>query len=417
MSLSSLQNQARDLFMVGVRAADPAIAVRRELARQPLSIDPDGKLFLIAFGKASCPMMEEALRHVPNGYQYEAIAVPNYENAREIAGCTVMPAGHPLPDENGLAAGEAVMRLLASARARDLVLCLISGGGSALLPTPRNGLTLKDKIAVNEILLGGGLDIHQMNQVRQQLSVLKGGGMLEIASPASVRSLIISDVVGDDLNIIASGPTARLAENNNIVATLKENGLWRDLPDAARRLLQFPRKATSRTADNKLICSNALSLEAIAEAAADYNARIMPEPLQGDVGDAAVRVVSEIFSLPDEGRQMIIWGGETTVKLKGNGQGGRNQELSLRVASLAAQLPGDWIFLSGGTDGRDGPTDAAGGVVSGKSMKQAKRRSIDVTAALAINDSYRVLEAIGGLLKIGATGTNVADIQLFLRRG
>lgn len=417
MSLPNLQKQARDHFLTGVRAADPAIAVRKALSAQPIAGTSKGTLFLVAFGKAACPMMEEALRHVSGGQACKAIAVPNYENAREIAGCTVLAAGHPLPDENGLAAGKAVMRLLASATAEDLILCLISGGGSALLPTPRGGLTLQEKIAVNDVLLGGGLDIHQMNQVRQQLSVLKGGGLLDIAAPAPVRSLIISDVIGDDLSIIASGPTAGLSAQSAPVAILKEHGLWRDLPAAAQRLLECPRAPTRRVADNQLICSNQLSLEAIVNAAVDFNPRIVKEPLQGDVEDAADRVFSLISALPETGPQMIVWGGETTVKLKGKGRGGRNQELSLRVAKLASDLPGDWVFLSGGTDGRDGPTDATGGLVSRASMTLAEKQAIDVDAALAINDSYRVLQAIDGLLVTGGTGTNVADIQLFMRSG
>jgi hydroxypyruvate reductase len=417
MNLTDLKHLARTLFLEGVRAADPKLAVQRALTAEPLKVNPEGRLLVIAFGKASVAMIQQALQHIPAAQRIEAIAVTNYENAREIDGCRVMAAGHPLPDQNGIEAGTAVMDLLRSATKSDQVLCLISGGGSALLPTPRDGLTLADKIKVSEILLESGFDIEQMNRIRQHLSVLKGGGLLELAHPAKVRSLIISDVVGDDLEIIASGPTVPASVGGNPCALLNDKGVWDAMPGAAKTLLKTPRDTSNRSARDTLICTNGQCLNAIASSALDWSPQIVTEPLVGDVRDAAKSVLDCIRSQPKSARQLIIWGGETTVEINGNGMGGRNQELAVRFAELASDLTGEWVFLSGGTDGRDGPTNAAGGIVDRQTIAQAQTNNINVAAALEDNDSHRVLDNSNGLLKTGATGTNVADIQIFLRMG
>ncbi len=416
MNISDVRKQARALFLEGVRAADPSLAVKRELTTKPLEPTPHGRQIIIAFGKAACAMMEEALCHRLPNREIVAIAVTNYENARDIEGCRVFASGHPLPDANGIKAGIVVMQLLQSATQDDSILCLVSGGGSALLPTPRDGISLADKILVSKLLLSGGLDIAQMNGVRQQLSVLKGGGFVEMAHPAKVRSLIISDVVGDDISVIASGPTAPPAtRSEDTVALLKSRNIWPELPLAAQKLLEQPREVGPHTADNTVICSNLQSLQAIAAVAPDWSPQIVSHQLSGDVRDAAREVVDFATSLPLNGQKLLIWGGETTVVLTGGGSGGRNQELALRVALLAGDLPGQWVFLSGGTDGRDGPTDAAGGIVTADTIARAQSANINVTASLQDNDSYRVLEAAGDLLQTGATGTNVADIQLLFR--
>ncbi|MFT4707404.1 MAG: glycerate 2-kinase [Ascidiaceihabitans sp.] len=416
MNISDIKEVARTLFLTGVRAADPAFAVKQALEAEPIECSPQGRLIIIAFGKAACMMMEQALQQVPSGQSVDAIAVTNYENARDVDGARVFASGHPLPDQNGLNAGIEVMRMLEAASCDDTVLCLISGGGSALLPTPRAGISLEDKILVSKILLSEGLDISQMNAVRQQLSVLKGGGLSAMAHPAKVRSLIISDVVGDDISAIASGPTAPPMDSfGDITKLLKQRNLWPELPRAAQILLAEPRTPTSIKSNNTIICSNLQSLQAIADAAPEWSPQIVSEPLVGDVRQAAQHIVDYAHSQPTQAPQLLIWGGETTVTLTGAGRGGRNQELAVRVAALAAGLPGRWVFLSGGTDGRDGPTDAAGGVVTAGSLARAQADHLNVIAALRDNDSYRILDAAKGLLITGATGTNVADIQLLFR--
>jgi len=199
-----MRQRAVALFQAAVKAADPALALRPHLADLPTIA---GRYVLISIGKAACAMMEEAIANLPKDARFEAIAVTNTENARDIERCVVMAAGHPVPDENGQAAGLAVIDLLHTTTAEDVVLALISGGGSALLPAPIEGVSLADKAEVSRILLGAGVDITEMNMVRQQLSRLKGGGMARLASPAKLHGYILSDVIGDDLRVIASGPT------------------------------------------------------------------------------------------------------------------------------------------------------------------------------------------------------------------
>ncbi len=401
-----------------MKAADPALAVRRALAQAPLErLQSGGRHLLVAVGKAAVAMMGEALRHVPDGSAAEAIAVTNYENARDISGAQVFAAGHPVPDENGLKAGQAVISLLQSAGAADRVLCLISGGGSALLPAPPADVPLADKIAVNQILLAHGFDIYQTNLVRQQLSTLKGGGMVRFAHPAPLRALIISDVIGDDMSCIASGPTAPpLGTCADAAKLLKHRGVWDKVPESARARLATENDAPPvAEAENRLVGSNRQSLQAIAAGAPDWAPVIVTDQLQGDVGDAAARIAARIGTAA-AGRQMLIWGGETTVNLTGDGRGGRNQELALRVAMKAGEIPGDWVFLSGGTDGRDGPTDAAGGIVDTGTIARIAGAGEDIDALLSNNDSYNALQAAGDLLMTGSTGTNVADVQIFLRR-
>lgn len=397
---------AKSLFQVAIEAVNPALALRPHLADLPAI---NGQYLIVSVGKAACAMAEEALHHLPNA---SAIAVTNYENARDIVGCTVMAAGHPVPDENGEKAGLAVIEFLQSACKNDVVLALISGGGSALLPTPVAGITLSDKADVSRILLSAGFDITEMNMIRQQLSVLKGGGMARIAAPASVKAYILSDVIGDDLRVIASGPTVSpIGTRSEVVTLLTRRGIFGEMPPVVQQFLQTPDKpAMQVTAENLLIGSNGHSLDAML--AANPSAKIISSALVGDVADAAQYIIN---AAKNHSENLLIFGGETTVNISGTGKGGRNQELALRVALLAEnENLGDWVFLSGGTDGRDGPTDAAGGIVDVGTIGRIEKTA-DVDQLLANNDSYQALQIAGDLLQIGATGTNVADVQIFIR--
>ncbi len=394
-----------DLFRAGIAAADPRDAVFGSLAQDPVHVPATGKLFLLGLGKAACTMTEAALSHLQPA---AALVVTNYENARDVSGATVMPAGHPVPDENGLRAACALEALLAQATEMDRVLVLVSGGGSALLPAPVDGLSLSDKAEVSRLLLGAGLDIVQMNAVRQYLSRLKGGGLLRQAAPAPVTALILSDVIGDDLRAIASGPTvAPIMQRAEVIDMLRAQGLWDKLPLAARTALERAQNTpTLPQAENRLIGSNRLSLDAMAQAAPQ--SYIASDALVGDVAEAAERVVT---LAQGKTPQLALFGGETTVILRGDGRGGRNQELALRVA-MALQGQPHWRFLSGGTDGRDGPTDAAGAIVDGGTIDRIRAAGGDPERLLVNNDSHRALELAGDLLITGATGTNVADLQI-----
>ncbi|MGR3343091.1 MAG: glycerate kinase type-2 family protein, partial [Paracoccaceae bacterium] len=397
---NSARQMARAIFDSGVAAADPGLAVARSLDRNPLPATK-GRIFVVALGKAAIRMAKAACERVNSA---STIIVTNYENATQVSGARVFAAGHPVPDAGGLKAACAIEDLLNTAGQYDHVVALISGGGSALLPAPVNGLTLADKATVNRLLLGAGLDITTMNLVRQQLSRLKGGGFLRAASPARITALILSDVVGDDLRVVASGPTvAPIGSRDEARSALKAAGLWDQLPDAVCQVLAKGNNKRIKLGlvDNRLIGGNAHSVAAMALAAP--NAQVYGQALQGDVQDAA----QLISGCPGPG--ILLFGGETTVRLHGDGMGGRNQELALRVA-LAAETQGwdaNWVFLSGGTDGRDGPTDAAGGLVDGGTLARMRAAGLDPHKALANNDSYRALKASGDLLITGATGTNV----------
>lgn len=413
---TDLRRAARHLFDAAVKAADPAAALLAQLDRQPLpQPDPGGRSLLIAIGKAAPAMLSSALTRVTG--PHAALCITHAENTAPCPGATLFHAAHPVPDAVGLAAGEAVIEMLRSATEKDRVIALISGGGSALVPAPVPGLGLDDKIALNAALLASGLDIVAMNTVRQQVSQLKGGGLTRLAAPAPVTGFLLSDVIGDDLRAIASGPTvAPIGTPEDACAILKSAGLWSGLPDALRQYLSTATPPShSGTAENHLIGSNGHSLRAAAEAArADFATRIVDDRLTGDVAVAARAIHDAARTLsPDAPPTALLWGGETTVKLTGTGRGGRNQELAVHLAHLAhnTPLPRRWLFLSGGTDGRDGPTDAAGGFADAGTWE---RIGPTAAALLADNDSNRALALARDLLITGATGTNVADIQILL---
>ncbi len=392
------------LYQIGVKAADPMRAVTETLRDQPLPAHD--ALFVLGLGKAACAMTRAALAVLPK--PAAALVVTNYENESRVAGAEVMVAGHPVPDENGLRAAQATEAMLAQAKATDRVLVLVSGGGSALLPAPVEGLSLPDKAEVNRILLAGGMDIVAMNAVRQHMSRLKGGGLLRAAHPAPVTALILSDVIGDDLRAIASGPTvAPIAPRAHVVEMLRACGIWRQLPDAAQAALLRPEDDVPViSAENHLIGSNRQSLNAMAKACTA--AQILSTALIGDVADAAEVIIR---AAQDRKCPVALFGGETTVTLTGSGLGGRNQDLALRVA-LALEGQNGWRFLSAGTDGRDGPTDAAGAIVDSGTCARIRAAGGDPAAFLANNDSHRALALAGDLLITGGTGTNVADLQI-----
>lgn len=401
---------ATDLFLVGVGAADANAGVAKSLTQKPLA-ECAGRIFVVAFGKAAMGMARAAHDHL--GQVAETIIVTNPENAHDVDGAQVFAASHPVPDSIGLAGAAAVTQMLAQTRLGDHVVALISGGGSALLPAPVSGVTLQDKAAVNRVLLAGGVAIQDMNTVRQHLSRLKGGGLVQLAAPAQVSAFILSDVIGDDLRAIASGPTAApIGSRRDAREILLDAGLWDKMPASVRAHLSTQTE-TARPdmglVENRLIGSNSISLMAMAGVA--KAAHVESTPLIGDVAQAAERIVSGARS------GTTLFGGETTVVLAGDGLGGRNQELALRVAILARDAgwqPG-WVFLSGGTDGRDGPTDSAGGLVDSGTLERMQAAGVDPARALANNDSYHALRASGDLLITGATGTNVADLQVLIR--
>lgn len=421
-ALDIKRTDAKAIFAEAVAAADPALALRDKLITSPFPPpQKGGRSIVIAVGKAAPAMLQEALRHIRG--DHTAIAVTHSDNRQDVPGAKVLRAGHPIPNEDGLQAGRQVIELLSKARAQDQVIALISGGGSALIPAPVAGVGLADKARVNQLLLSSGLDIVRMNLIRQQLSQLKGGGFLRLASPAPVTSYILSDVIGDDLRAVASGPTVSpIGSLADARRSCIEAGFWHQLPTSVRAFLDqsLPEPPTERSGNNILIGSNRFSLLAALDRAAKISdAKIVSDALTGDVSDAADAIVSAALTASRERSTILLFGGETTVRLTGTGLGGRNQELALRFAlqARARHLEGNWIFLSGGTDGRDGPTPAAGAIVDMTTLSRMQARGGDPQKMLSNNDSHTALSAVGDLLLTKATGTNVADIQILMLSG
>jgi hydroxypyruvate reductase len=412
-----LRKRALDAFQVGVEAADPAIALRNTLDTNSLpSIEQGGQYIVISVGKAACKMAQCAISLLPKGIKFNALAVTNFENVVPVEDCHVMGASHPVPCEKGLQAAREVIFRLEKATKEDVVIMLVSGGASALLPAPVEEVGLHDKIRLNEILLASGFDIYQMNLVRQAVSQLKGGGVLRFAQPARVHSYILSDVLGDDLAVVGSGPSiAPLGTIADARRLLINEGVFTKLPSRIRLYLEdgpTPR-ITPQNTNAHLIAGNTNSVLAMAKAA---DAIVIREPLVGDVQVAAKQIIAAIKAVKQKPPFAIAFGGETTVKLGGSGKGGRNQELALRFAIEAetALLDHPWCFLSGGTDGIDGPTDAAGGLVDNETLDRLQKAGGNAAGFLERNDSYHALKTTDDLIVTGATGTNVADLQLVL---
>jgi glycerate 2-kinase len=447
ITLSS-RKDALNIFQAGIAAADPYQAVKRCLFADDqhlkilLNLDDLtqkrtgkwSKVHFIAFGKAACAMAKAAQEIIPAHLLPDfGIAVTNYENVAAIDNVKVIGASHPLPDEAGLNAALKCAERAIQAQQGELVLVLISGGGSALIPYPVNSITLQEKIATTDLLLACGATINEINCVRKHLSRLKGGGLARLAVPADLHALILSDVLGDELDAIASGPTVPdTSTYDDAIAVFTAKGIWDKVPANVQQHLEQGKLGkvpeTPKPGDNvfkntthTLIGSNAISVQATLKSSKNlgYEAQLYNAHLCGEARNEAEKWAHYAKHLIDNGIDKplaLLAGGETTVTLKGNGRGGRNQEMALAFAIAAKQhgLTGHWTFLSGGTDGRDGPTDAAGGIVDQDTIKRMIQAGMDPLAMLDNNDSYTALKSSHDLLDTGATGTNVADLQVLL---
>ena len=400
-----MKPKLRAIWDAGVAAADPAGAVTRALP--DLEFGDPAHLSVVAVGKAAPRMIAPVLEAVT---PKQALIVTHRENVFDDLGVPVMRAGHPVPDPEGEAAANAILEMAEGLGKDDHLLILISGGASAMLPAPAKGLTLDDKVRVTKALLASGAPIEVMNLVRQQLSRIKGGGLAIAADPARVTALVLSDVIGDDLRAVASGPTlAPLGTPEDAVQALRGYFCYGKVSQEVRNhLREAPKKRDVPETDTRIIGSNDVSVATMKEQAPE--AKVLTPPLTEDVKDA----VERLAKLPSG---LWLIGGECTVQVKGKGMGGRNQELALRLAMKAEEegWPAGWTYIQGGTDGRDGPTDAAGAVVNGQTLKKMRAAGVDPAAALKNNDSYHALKAAGDLLMTGATGTNVADLGVLYR--
>ncbi len=406
------------------------------------------RLIVTGFGKASY-MMAKALEesdamefidegavvtkygHGSNGAVLQLN--PSTDSSGQPAGLQkihVYEAGHPIPDAKGILAADNIIRLVESADENTLVVCLISGGGSALFVSPCDGVTLGEKQEITDLLLRAGADIGELNAVRKHLSKVKGGRLAEIASPAEIISIMISDVIGDSLDVIASGPTAPDSSTyQDALDVIDKYDLAGRAPVSVMDHLRKGRQGVLpetpkdenpvfENVQNVIVGSNSIALEAAKKKAESLGmrTRIVTAALQGDAGEAAIKLAEEAKQEREKSTRVptcLISGGETTVVVKGSGAGGRNTELALKFAMEIEGVSGITL-LSAGTDGTDGPTDAAGAIVNGQTAATAKSRGLDPRAYLDRNDSYHFFKELNSLVITGPTGTNVMDVQIII---
>jgi glycerate 2-kinase len=409
----------QSLFEAAIAAALPQKVVPPHLPKPPR-----GRTIVLGAGKASAAMAEAVEDHWPG--PLEGIVVTRTDHGVPCKRIEIVEASHPVPDERGEDAAKRILALAQSAGADDLVLCLISGGGSALLALPAAGLTLGDKQAVNRALLASGADIAEMNAVRKHLSAIKGGRLAAAAHPAELLSLLISDVPGDDESVIASGPTVAdattFAEARAILARYAITP-----PAAVARHLAAARDETPKPSDERLARSRTItiaapiaSLEAAATRARDEGIApiILGDAIEGEAREAGKVLAGIALSLkrhshPAAPPAVLLSGGETAVTVRGKGRGGRNSEFLAGLALALNGAPG--IFaLAGDTDGIDGSEDNAGAYVSPDTLARARAAKLDVRARLADNDAYSVFAALGDLVVTGPTLTNVNDFRAIL---
>jgi glycerate 2-kinase len=438
--LSSLRADAREIFLAGLKSADPLVAVARhvqlhdnrlEIGERSYDLDKIGRVLVIGCGKAAA-RMALALQELLGARIAAGVVVVKYGHGLPLEKIKVVEAGHPVPDRAGVEGSRQVMEIAARAGAKDLILFVVSGGGSALLPMPAVGLTLADKQLTTQILLGSGATIQQVNAMRKHLSQLKGGRLAQLASRATWVALILSDVVGDGLDAIASGPTvADPTTYKDCLEILRRYHLRRKIPPAALNLLERgtrgeiaetakPSEAIFQRVQNIIVGSNRLALTAAQKRAQDlgYRALILSSAVEGESRNVAKSHAALVKNILLQDRftrapLCLISGGETTVTLRGNGLGGRNQEFALAAAMEIAGVD-NVVLLSAGTDGSDGPTDAAGAIVDGTTVQRGATRGLNAAEYLARNDSNAFLRATDDLLITGPTFTNVMDLQLLL---
>jgi glycerate-2-kinase len=437
MECTTSHKLVKEIFFSAVKSVNPYEAVKRYGDRILSTYERTGcnKTLLIGFGKAAYPMVKAVEEIVP-GLIHKGMAITKYGHCPSSYSdglSSIVEAGHPLPDENGLKGTVEMVSLLKDADEKTLIVCLISGGGSALLVSPAEGITLGKKQQVTELLLKGGADIFELNTVRKHLSKVKGGRLAGIAYPAWVISLILSDVIGDRLDVIASGPTS--PDNTTFreaLEVLEKYSLRERIPGdvvtflgkGARGLIPETPKTGDKVFErikNIIIGSNAIALSEAKKKAEEmgFHAEILPSAITGEAREAGRILAGRAIALKkrtgiSSGTPFcLISGGETTVTVNGTGLGGRNMELALSFAQEIDGMNGITL-LSAGTDGQDGPTDAAGAIVDGGSIRAATETGLDPEEYLRNNDSYHFFRKTKGLFSPGPTGTNVMDIQVTL---
>ena len=434
------------ILAAALQAVDPALAVSKHLSRsgnhllvagQTYDLVSFDSIYVIGAGKAGAPMamamsnllgdkLTSGMVIVKDGYEQTGAVEP-------LQQVEILPAGHPYPDQRSVHATRRICRLLEDTARNDLVICLVSGGGSALLTDPVPGVSLDDLRALTEVLLSSGADIQEINTLRKHLDHVKGGNLARLVSPSRLLTLILSDVVGNPMDSIASGPTVPdRSTYADATAVLRKYSLEDKIPNQIRRVLHLGERGglpeTPKPGDplfdqvcNLIIASNIHAAQAgLAQAMAEgYNTLLLTTYLQGEARQAGQFLAGIARQIADSGQPIprpacLVAGGETTVIVTGDGLGGRNQELALGAVGTLAGVPGATLVCLA-TDGGDGPTDAAGAVVTGETLWRALRLGMDPAEFLRRNDAYHFFDPLGDLLHTGPTLTNVNDLAfLFL---
>lgn len=442
------EQDLKSIFIRAVEAADPFSLVTGlvEKDRNILTIQtPDTILredllhwrdiTVLGVGKAS-GRMAQAIEQVLGGSISRGVVITKYGQGKDLNRIKVLEAGHPIPDGRSMEGARSLMRLAQEAGGSTLIINLVSGGGSALACLPADGLSLEDKRKTTDLLLKSGAGIDAFNCIRKHLSGIKGGNLAKASSPARMINLILSDVMGDSLTTIASGMTVPDPTTfSQAKKFLGEFHLWNKVPDPVRRRMEsgirgeIPETPKDEDpcfarVDNIIIGNNRTARLAAEKYGKElgYDTRVLPDPITGEARDAATSFTSLVTEI-EAGKSglkrpvLIIAGGETTVTISGAGTGGRNQEMALAFACRLMETRTDSeniYFLSAGTDGIDGPTDAAGALVTPATGKTIRKLGIDPCSYLEDNDSHHFFEKVGGLFRTGQTGTNVCDIQLLI---
>lgn len=417
----------RRILAAAMQAVEPGEAVLRFIQREGNSLfidqreyplDKIGRIRVLGLGKAS-PAMTQPVADLLPLHATRGLLIPKVTPVQLPDGFDLQPGGHPVPDGNSLLAGEKAFALASDLREDDLLLCLISGGGSALMTLPHAGISLDDLRALTSSLLACGARVDEINTLRRHLDRLKGGGLARLASPARVVSLILSDVVGNPLEAIASGITVPdPSTREDALGVLEKYNLLGKVPPAIVDCLEMipetpkPGESCFERAQNVIVGSNALAAESAWRQARSegFHPVMLGDDWQGEAREVAERLCRQLKTSTTPRPFCLIAGGETTVTLRGRGRGGRNQELALAAVRELAGVS-DLMLIALATDGEDGPTDAAGAVATGETLQRGLKLGHSPESFLEDNDSYSYFSALNDLLKPGPTGTNVNDLM------
>lgn len=420
----------RRWYAAALAAVDPKAAVRRVLRRDGAALvlggerlPVPGRVVVLGMGKAAVGMGRAAVETCGDLVDGGLLVTKDGHGGSDApAGIAVLESAHPIPDGRSVAAGRAALDLVGGLGRRDVLLALISGGGSSLLEVPRPPATLADLMAVTGLLLRAGAPIGDLNAVRTPLSLTKGGGLRRLAGEARVVTLLLSDVLGGDPRVIASGPTVPSERSPTAALALLDHYRLRDRvpPSVLTALAALPEaEAMPGTSDDRLLTvgDNATAVEALAAAASaeGWSPAVIWRDREGEAADLGRAWVAACRAAPP-GVDVLLGGGEATVTVRGSGVGGRNTEFALAAAlTLEGDAAPDWVVASLATDGQDGPTGAAGAIVDPGTAGRSRLGGVDPERALRANDSLRVFEAAGGVVAPGPTGTNVNDLYVAVR--